>query len=111
MKFLGVNVINETAFNNCANLKKIFIRKDVKIIHPDAIINCFNLEKIIIGKKLETLNNNITSLLEKLNYIKVTPNNLYFSDEDGILYNKAKDRLIKYPYNKKDPIFSSSRKC
>ena len=37
-----------------------------------------------------------------LEQIEVSPDNQYYSSEDGVLFNKAKDTLIAFPMNKKN---------
>ena len=63
------------AINGCSNLKSIFIPGSVKCLY-DNFEECFSLE-----------------------YINVSETNPYYCSDNGILFNKDKTELIKYPGN------------
>lgn len=83
LSFDTVNVenISSLAFFNCSSLRSVFISKSVKLIAADflntSFDNCYSLTSIAVDK-----------------------DNLYFTSEDGILFNKDKTCLIKYPASK-----------
>lgn len=67
------------AFGFCVGLNEIFIPQKVSDIEDSAFINCINLENIVVDK-----------------------NNISYSDEDGILFDKSRTLLHTYPQGKKN---------
>lgn len=72
-----MTIIEDGAFSNCKLLKSITIPN--ASINKYAFIGCTSLESI-----------------------NVDINNKYYVSENGILYNKEKTEIIKYPEGKKD---------
>lgn len=65
-------------FKNCSNLSRIFISDNVDFIIPqEAFSGCFNLKEIVVSE-----------------------NNLNFCSIDGVLFNKDKTKLIRFPLAK-----------
>ncbi|KNY29433.1 leucine-rich repeat protein [Pseudobacteroides cellulosolvens] len=80
------------------------IPSNVSIIES-AAINSYNLKKITISESVsEILENNFISM--QLQTIDVDINNPKFSSENGILFDKEKTKLIKYPSAKDNSVFS-----
>jgi hypothetical protein len=69
--------ISELAFSRAEKLKKIYIPDNVQIIEESAFTDVNDLEMIEVSKK-----------------------NKFFSSLDGVLFNKRKTKLLKYPNNK-----------
>lgn len=72
-----VIMIMKGAFKSLDYIKSIQIPKTIKFIEEDAFCDMESLEKII-----------------------VTKDNNYYSSNQGVLFNKDKSELIKYPENK-----------
>ena len=97
---LGIKYISDYAFSSCANIKSIIIPEGVTELGYSVLKNCTSLEKVVLPSSLRnmyytTLENN-TSLTN----IEVHNNNKYFTSLEGILFNKDKTSLIKYPEGK-----------
>ncbi len=71
----SVTDIDMHAFNGCDSLKSISFGKNVEIIMTDLFMGCDSLERITVS----------------------SDNAKYCSDEDGVLFNKDKTQIIKYP--------------
>ncbi|MGI6249401.1 MAG: leucine-rich repeat protein [Acutalibacteraceae bacterium] len=71
----GLTFISEEMFRNCGALQSIHIPASVVGIGTDALYKCGSLTSITVD----------------------AANEYYSSDEDGVLYNKDKTVLIKYP--------------
>lgn len=69
--------INDSAFNQCEKLKELYIPKSVEYMNPEAICCCFALENI-----------------------NVDENNAYYASENGVLFDKDKTVLYRYPAGK-----------
>lgn len=87
--------IPDSAFSGCSSLKEITLPYYVSAIGTDAF-NKTSLEVINIGEKLKSLEN-LPIHSTSLKAINVPDDSSYFSSEDGILYNKDKSILIRFP--------------
>ena len=79
----SVTSIGDWAFRGCSGLTSVTIPNSVTSIGDDAFRGCSGLTEIL-----------------------VLSNNEEFSSENGVLYNKDKTTLIKYPEGKKDTSFT-----
>ena len=79
----GTIEISRRAFSNCKNLKELNVSKNVKDIENAFAMSCQNLESINVDEENE-----------------------HYLSEDGILFNKNKDILIKYPAKKEDADYN-----
>ena len=70
----GLEIIDVSAFQQCDGLIEVYIPNSVKTIGYMAFMNCRSLRRITVGE-----------------------NNMYYSDIDGVLYNKEQTVLICYP--------------
>jgi len=88
--------IGRWAFMNCNGLKSLIIPDSVIVIDDDAFGGCNGLTSINIPKsvvKLETQGSPCLSLTD----ITVHPDNPMHTDENGVLFNKNKTVLVRYP--------------
>ena len=80
----GAKDIFAGAFENCRSLKTITIPEDVYIVTGEAFVNCTAFEKVVVDSA-----------------------NSYFSAEsDGILFSKDKTKLVYYPANKTEAVYT-----
>lgn len=86
----GVNKISDYAFND-SKLKSIYIPKSVKTLEMGFFQSFFSFHTFKNCNKLETIN--------------VDADNENYCSENGIIYDKNKTVLIKYPPAKKDKSF------
>lgn len=86
---------------------EIVIPDNVEYIGGNVFNNCKNIEKIIIGSKVKTITGDYYGsrmdvhafkFCSELKAFEVKNDNIYFSSQDGILYNKDKTKLILAPY-------------
>lgn len=94
-----VEKIADSTFFMSQKVKTIVIGDNVKEIGHNAFMGSRSLESVKLGKGVERiLGNQAFSDCEKLTSITVASGNtVYSSDSDGILYNKDKTEIIKYP--------------
>lgn len=120
----SVEVIEAGAFSNCHYLKEIRLPKNLKKIGWKAFEGCVRLEKIEIPESITRIEKRTFAgcqILEQiylheniqeigkfafdncllLRSIDVSEKNLYYASEDGVLFNKSKTELIKFPNMKK----------
>ena len=97
----NVTSIGEAAFEGCMELKSITIPDSVRIIGDMAFAFCYALSgEIDISKNIENIGNGAFESCENITSFNVDEDNLYYIDEDGVLYNKDKTYLIAYPPKK-----------
>lgn len=83
-------------FENCTSLKNIKFPDSIASIDERAFTGCTNLSKITIGANLTELGN-LKLDLESLTEINVSNDNSSYSSDNGVLMNKNKTSLIRYP--------------
>ena len=93
----SVTNIESDAFATCSSLTNITIPNSVMSIEEFAIIDCDNLESITISNSVTNIGDGLCYRCSNLKNIYVDKNNQYYSSENGILFNKDKSKLIKFP--------------
>lgn len=94
----NVKTIADSTFAGSKNVKTIVIVDNVTTIGANAFLGSRSLETVVIGKGVTTIGGDAFEGCEKLTGISVSADNtVYCSDENGVLYNKAKTEIIKYP--------------
>lgn len=81
------------------------------IIIPEGVLRIFSgafrrtsdIKNIIIPSSVEKIDNGLT-VKECIN-IKVDKNNKFFSDTDGVLFDKEKNTILAYPQRRQDKIY------
>ncbi len=94
----NVTKIPDSAFAASGNVKTIVIGDNVTEIGANAFLGSRALETVVIGKGVTKIGNDAFEGCDKLTGITIgTENTVYCTDESGVLYNKAKSVLLKYP--------------
>ena len=100
-----VTSIGDDAFSDCSSLTSVTIGNGVTSIGTFAFDDCSSLTSI-------TIPNSVTSIgwtfngCDKLNQINVDTANTVYSSVNGVLFNKDKTELIRYPEGKTDTSYS-----
>lgn len=92
---VGVLTISDGAFDHCVFLDNIIIPNTVTTIANGAFERC-NVETINIPASVTSMAESTFEHCTELKEINVDTNNPYFSDIDGVLFNKAGTRLLQY---------------
>ncbi len=94
----SVTSIGAEAFNDCENLTTVTIPASVTSIGNYAFNDCEKLTTVSIPASVTTIGNGAFNDCEKLTSITVAEGNAnYSNDTNGVLFNKDKTTLIKYP--------------
>lgn len=96
----SITSIGEMAFSECNQLHSITIPEPVKSIGNSAFQNCTGLEYIQIPSTVTVIGSFSSPAFygcSALKSIEVNASNQNFSSENGILFNKDKSILIRYP--------------
>ena len=97
----GLLNIRSEAFKGCKKLAKIQFPESILSIGYLAFQGCEKLTSVFIPKDVQDLGDCLFSGCSELKEIIVNDDNLEYSNIDGILFNKSKTMLIKYPEAKK----------
>ena len=94
----GVTSIGYGAFSNCSSLVSIILQEGVATIDNMAFFNCSSLANINIPDSVVDIGENAfsgCSMLEGIWVSEANPN--YSSDAYGVLFDKDKTTLIRFP--------------
>ena len=92
-----VTSIAPEAFNDADNLTAVTIPAGVTSIGEWAFANCSKLTSIAIPAAVKTIGTNAFGYCQELTEIKVEAANTAYISVDGVLFDKSKKTLIKYP--------------
>ncbi len=94
----GVTTIGNYAFEECKSLVNIAIPNSITSIGYRALHNCSLLENLIIPSSVNNIGDYALDGCYGLKSVDVDKSNKHYSsDEYGVLFNKNKTNLIKYP--------------
>ena len=102
----GVTSIGYWAFYDCYSLTSITIPDSVTSIGTMAFEDCSSLTSITIPGSVTSIDDNAFYVCRKLNQINVDTANTAYSSVNGVLFNKEKTKLIRYPIGKADTSYS-----
>ncbi|MDE5737233.1 MAG: leucine-rich repeat domain-containing protein, partial [Oscillospiraceae bacterium] len=93
----SVTTIGDRVFERCYALKSVKISNWVTTIGEEAFDYCESLTSITIPESVTTIRESAFKHCKSLTSIHVDENNLHYSSQDGILFDKNKSELIKFP--------------
>ena len=96
----SVASIGFAAFEKCSSLKEITIPEGVTSINDCAFCECSSLKEITIPNSVTNIDYQVFYGCSSLKEIKVSGENKNYTSIDGVLYNKKKTKIIRYPANK-----------
>lgn len=107
VNFEGSNLkrIGNYAFRYCRKLKTFAFPQGLESIGSYAFDNCYSLATMTLTKNIDSLGFGVFSNCPQLAEINVEPANEYFADLDGVIYDKAIKKLIRYPAAKSGQSF------
>lgn len=94
--------IGDSAFQSCNSLESVTIPDSVISIGWYAFKDCRILASVTIGNSVASIGDEAFFGCSSLMSINVTSYNNYYSDENGVLFNKEKTELIQYPIGKSE---------
>lgn len=101
-----VTRIEDNAFNSCKSLTKITIPDSVTSIGDWAFVSCSALTNITIPRSVTSIGYRAFGSCANLTSINVASDNNYYSDKNGVLFNKKKTELIQYPSGKPESAYT-----
>ena len=98
----GVTSIGDYAFRECSSLTSINIPEGVTSIGNYVFYYCSKLTSIEIPSSVTSIGNSAFYGCSSLTSINVEEDNQNYCSKDGVLFNKDKTELIRYPSKKAD---------
>ena len=95
-----VTSFGESAFSVCDCLTSISIPNSVTEIGEGCFFSCMSLTELTIPASVTSIGSDAFNWSWNLEAIHVDAANPAYSSEDGVLFNKAKTNLIRYPEGK-----------
>lgn len=92
----NTNVIGDYAFSYCSNLEEITIPTALEEIGEKTFVDC-QIKKVHIPQMTTDVGGNIILNLPTLQEFDVDIDNTVYSSQDGILFDKNKTMLIRFP--------------
>ena len=102
----SVTSIGDHAFSGCTSLTSITIPDSVTSIGKRAFYNCCHITSVTIGNGVTSIGDEAFENCDSLTSINVASDNEYYSDENGVLFNKEKTELIRYPKDKSEDAYT-----
>lgn len=102
----GTKTIADSAFFACGSLPSITIPDSVVSIGNCAFKDCNSLKSITLPKSVTTIGNCAFYTCYDLQSIEVDSGNLEYCSENGVLYNKEKTEIIRFPKEKTEVSFT-----
>ena len=92
----GLEEIGRSSFSG-TNMSEITLPQSLKFIEDYAFQGCMTLETVHIPSNVYYIGSAAYSFCGAVTAYTVDEENTYFSDLDGVLFDKSKTRIIKYP--------------
>lgn len=83
-------------FTKCSSLKSIKLPEGLETIGNQAFCSCDSLKTVTIPSTVQSIGIGAFEWCDSLTQIKVKSDNQYYTDINGILFNKDKTKLIQY---------------
>ena len=93
----SVTTIGEQAFISCSGLTSVTISNGVTSIGNSAFASCSGLTSIVIPNSVTSISDGAFFSCRGLTAITVDDDNASYASEDGVLFNKAKTVIVRYP--------------
>ncbi|WP_295157349.1 fibronectin type III domain-containing protein [uncultured Ruminococcus sp.] len=102
----AVTTISGYAFANCKEMTSVTLPDSLKSLEKSAFGCCMNLTDVIIPDSVTDIDSGAFYYCTSLSNFIVDEDNPSYSSSDGVLYDKNKTTLLKYPEGKKDKSYT-----
>ncbi len=97
--------ISPISFYGCNNIETIYLSQNLITIGYQAFQRCKSLQSLDIPASVQHIDGNAFMECGFLN-INVDSNNKYYSDIDGVLFDKSQTELIAYAKDAANPVYN-----
>lgn len=101
----GTKTIADCAFSHCDKLTSITIPDSVASIGNRAFDSCNGLTAVTIPKSVKSIGDYAFQVCFDLTSINVAADNTAYCSKNGVLYDKEKTEIIRFPKEKADTQF------
>ena len=91
------NVENAPWYGRRDDITSLQIGSGVTSLSDGALFDCQNLESVTVGRSVTSIGNWIYQSFSSLTTFTVDADNSVYSSLNGVLFNKAKTTLVRYP--------------
>jgi hypothetical protein len=102
----SITTIGDSVFSDCKSLAAINIPDSVTVIEDDAFEGCKSLMTVDIPDSVTVIGGGVFSGCKKLKSINVGKQNKRFTDVDGVLFDKIRKRILRFPAGKQDACYT-----
>ncbi len=102
----GLETIGSDAFYGCESLTDVVIPDSVTTMESRVFDSCRSLRSVHIGQSVQSVGQTLFSGTYSLETITVSSDNQYFCADKGVLFDKNKTILYKYPSQKADLTYT-----
>lgn len=92
--------IGQGAFAKCSALQSVSMPNALSIIEDRTFEHCSNLTKVLLPQNLNFINIKAFHFCHQLIAFDISEGNQKYSCQDGVLFNKEKTELLRYPSGK-----------
>ncbi|MGN0542908.1 MAG: leucine-rich repeat protein [Acutalibacteraceae bacterium] len=96
----GITSVGVGSFQDCVNAVEVSLPESLKEISEMSFSGCNKLQRLRIPASVEKIDASAFLECSVLENISVDADNALFSDEDGVLFNKNKNRIFLFPKGK-----------
>jgi hypothetical protein len=93
----SVTTIFDNAFSDCTALESVMLGRRLTALENSAFSGCSALTEIFIPERLSAIGENVFAGCRTLVNIYVDEKNETYTDIDGVLFNKAKTAILRFP--------------
>jgi len=93
----GITTIGDNAFSGARFLVEISIPSTVETIVRGAFYGCSKVVRLVIPSSVSVIGDQVFDSMYSLKFIEVEQGNEFFESIDGVLFNKQKNVIIRYP--------------
>ena len=105
----GVKTLNNDSLAD-KKMTEVVLPDSLEVIEGYAMCWCENLKTVTIPKNVNEIGDCALEGCTSLSSVKVAGENRHFKAVDGVLFDKAGERLLAYPSAKTGTTFSGGRK-
>ena len=98
--------IGEKAFSDCISLTSITIPNSVNSIEENVFKHCRSLTSVTIPNSVNSIAGSAFNYCSSLKEFTIDANNTVYTSHDGIIFDKNKQKIVKYPPGKNETTVS-----